>query len=225
MRVPRLFGRRDKCVDGSARIFSAHGVPISRSPFMSRLVLTLAVAGLVAVPHAAAAQGFVNPFIGTTLTTPTSSSGSSKPGFGVALGALGKIVGAETEFAYYPEVLDNTANALSKNKVITFSGNTLIGPTIGPVKAYGAFGVGDLYLNVTSLQSALIPNPTSVSTNYFTINVGGGVAGFFSSHFGVRGDLRYYRAFGVKVTDFQGTSLALDEFDFWRANVGLAVKF
>jgi hypothetical protein len=33
--------------------------------------------------------------------------------------------------AYYPEVVDKTANSLAKNRVITFSGNTLIGPTIG----------------------------------------------------------------------------------------------
>jgi hypothetical protein len=192
---------------------------------MRRFVLILVAAGCASLPQAAAAQGFINPFVGTTLTSPTGSGGSSKAGFGVALGALGKIVGGETEIAYYPEVLDNTANALAKNKVITFSGNTLIGPTIGPVKVYGAVGVGDLYLNVTSLQSVVIPNPTSISTNYFTFNAGGGVVGFFSAHFGVRGDLRYYRAFGLKVTDFQGAGLALDKFDFWRANVGLAIKF
>jgi len=192
---------------------------------MRRLVLTITAACFASLPHTAAAQGFLNPFVGTTLTSPTPNSGSSKPGFGVAFGGLGKIVGGETEIAYYPEVLDNTANALSKNKVITFSGNTLIGPTIGPVKAYGAVGVGDLYLNVTSLANVVIPNPTSISTNYFTFNVGGGVIGFFSSHFGVRGDLRYYKAFGLKVTDFQNAGLALDKFDFWRANIGLAVKF
>ena len=192
---------------------------------MRRFLLTLAAAILASLPRVAAAQGFINPFIGTTLTSPTPNNGSSKPGFGVALGMLGTIVGAETEVAYYPEVLDNATNGLNKNKVITFSGNTLIGPTIGPVKVYGAVGLGDLYLNVTSLQSVVVPNPTSISTNYFTLNVGGGVAGFFSSHVGVRGDLRYYRAFGFKVEDLQNPQLALDKFDFWRGNIGVAFKF
>jgi hypothetical protein len=192
---------------------------------MRQWSLALTIGTVLAVPHAAAAQAFINPFVGTTLTSPTGVGGSSKAGFGIALGTLGNIVGAETEFAYYPEVLDNTANALSKNKVITFSGNTLIGPTIGPVKAYGAVGLGDLYLNVTSLASVVVPNPTSISTNYFTLNVGGGVAGFFSAHFGARGDLRYYRAYGLKVTDFENAGLVLDHFDFWRANIGVAIKF
>jgi hypothetical protein len=192
---------------------------------MRRFVLTLSAACLGLLPRPAIAQAFINPFIGTTLTSPTGSGGGSKPGFGVAFGSLGKIVGGETEVAYYPEVLDNSVNGLSKNKVITLSGNTLIGPTIGPVKVYGAVGLGNLYLNVTSAASVLIPNPTSVSSNYFTLNVCCGVAGFFSSHFGARGDLRYYRAFGFKVEDLQNPQLALDKFDFWRANIGLAIKF
>src|SRR5436190_11975988 len=100
----------------------------------------------------AAAQGFVNPFVGTTLTSPSISGGSSKPGFGVAFGSVGKIIGFESEIAYYPELLDNSTNRLDKSRVITFSGNTLIGPMIGPVKAYGAFGFGDLYLNVQKIS-------------------------------------------------------------------------
>jgi hypothetical protein len=193
---------------------------------MRRFVLVLTTAALASLPRAAWAQGFINPFIGTTLTSPSPNGERSKPGFGVAFGSLGKIVGAETELAYYPEVLDNTsATGLSKNKVITFSGNTLIGPTIGPTKIYGTVGVGDVFLNVTSASSLIVPNPQSISNNYFAVNVGGGVAGFFSAHFGVRGDLRYYRAFGFKVSDLQNSQLALDKFDFWRANIGLAIKF
>lgn len=192
---------------------------------MTRITLTATALILACVARDARAQAFINPFVGTTLTSPSTTSTSSKAGFGVALGSVGKIVGGETEIAYYPELLNNTASALAKNKVITFSGNTLIGPTIGPVKVYGAVGVGDLYLNVTSVSSLLIPNPTSLSSNYFTVNVGGGAMGFFASHFGVRGDLRYYRAFGFKLTDLQSAGLALDRFDFWRANIGIVAKF
>jgi hypothetical protein len=197
---------------------------------MKRLTILVSALLLLCFPRDGAAQGFINPFVGVTLTSPSTKGSSSKPGFGVAFGKIGKIIGGESEIAYYPEVLDKTANNLSKSKVITFSGNTLIGPMIGPVKAYGALGVGDLYLNVTSLASVVVPNPTSVSTNYFTFNVGGGVMGFFGPHFGVRGDLRYYKAFGFKFTDINVAGaglggLALDKFDFWRASFGLVAKF
>jgi hypothetical protein len=57
------------------------------------------------------------------------------------------------------------------------------------------------------------------------VNVGGGAAGFFTAHLGVRGDLRYFRAYGFKITDLQSAGFALDRFDFWRASVGLVAKF
>jgi opacity protein-like surface antigen len=173
----------------------------------------------------AAAQGFVSPFVGTTLTSPTSTGSSTKPGFGVAFGGLGKVVGGETELAYFPEIIDNSANAIAKSRVMTFSGGTLIGPTVGRVKPYVAIGAGDLFLNVTKLSNVVVPNPESISKNYFTFNAGGGVFGFFTEHLGVRGDLRYTRAFGIKITDLENGGLALDHFNFWRASFGLAAKF
>jgi Outer membrane protein beta-barrel domain len=176
----------------------------------------------------AAAQGFVNPFVGTTLAAASLKGDTSRAGFGVAFGKIGKIVGFDTEVAWYPELLNNAANALAKNKVVTFSANTLIGPTLGPIKVYGAIGAGALYLNVTSVSSVVLPNPESFSSTYFAFNVGGGVMGFFNSHLGVRGDLRYHRAFGLDLTDLAESAefeFALDRFDFWRASIGLVVKF
>ena len=180
---------------------------------------------VVFAAHDAASQGFVSPFVGTTLTSPSSSGSSTKPGFGVAFGGVGRIVGAETEIAFYPEVIDNSANALAKSRVISIAGGPLIGPTIGRVKPYVALGAGNLHLNVTGIASVVVPNPESISNNYFTFNAGGGVMGFFTDHLGVRGDLRYYRAFGIKLTDLEEAGLALDKFNFWRAGFGLVAKF
>ena len=191
---------------------------------MKRFMLVITALMAASAARDAAAQGFVNAFVSTTLTSPSPSGTKSKPGYGVAVGSLGKFVGFDTEMAYYPELLDNTANALAKSRVITFSGDTLLGPTIGPIKAYGALGFGGLHLNVTSLSSVIIPNPTSISTNYFTVNAGAGVMGF-AAHFGVRADLRYFRAYGFDVADLQGSGLTLSHFNFWRASVGLAAKF
>jgi hypothetical protein len=44
-------------------------------------------------------------------------------------------------------------------------------------------------------------------------------------HFGVRGDVRYFRAYGLDSTIFQTGVLQLNEFDFWRGTVGLGIKF
>jgi hypothetical protein len=188
---------------------------------------TVALAALLTVfaARSAEAQIFVSPFVDTTLSSPSAHDSASKPGFGVAFGTIGKIVGAETEMAYHPQLIDNTANRLDKNQVFTFSGNVLVGPTIGRVKPYGAIGAGDLLLHVTTLSSLVMPSPASISNNYFTVNVGGGVMGFVSTHLGVRADLRYFRAYGFKIADLETAGLALDRFDFWHASIGLAVKF
>jgi len=191
---------------------------------MKRFTIAAAFLLLVAVSRDAAAQGFISPFLGTTLSSPSDAGSHTKPGYGVAFGALGKVIGGETEIAYFPELLDNSANAIAKNKIVTFSGNTLIGPTVGRVKPYVGLGAGNLHLNVTSLSNVVLPS-ADFSKNYFTFNVGGGVIGFFTNHLGARGDLRYTRAFGIKIEDLATTGLSLDKFNFWRATFGLAVKF
>jgi outer membrane protein with beta-barrel domain len=192
---------------------------------LKAFVLFVGASFVVLAARDATAQGFINPFVGTTLSSPTAAGSSTKPGYGVAFGGLGKVVGGETEIAYFPEVIDNTANHLAKNRVISFSGGAIIGPTFDRAKPYFAIGAGDLHLNVTSLASLAIPNPDSLSNDYFSFNVGGGVFAFFSHHVGVRGDVRYFRAFGIKLTDLATAGLALDRFNFWRASIGLAVKF
>ena len=187
---------------------------------IASLVLVFSVAA-----RDASAQGFISPFVGTTLTSPSTSGSQSRPGFGIALGTLGNVVGLDAEVAYFPEVLDKAANSLSKSRALTFSVDTLIGPHIGPVKAYGALGAGSMNLNFTGLSSLVNPTPDSLSTNYFTVNVGGGVIGFLTTHLGVRGDLRYFRAYGVDIADLEGAGLKLNHFDFWRASGGLVLTF
>src|SRR4026209_1574786 len=93
--------------------------------------IVLSALFIVFAAHDAASQGFISPFIGTTLTSPTETGSSTKPGYGVSFGAVGRIVGFDSEFAYYPEVIDNAANAIAKSRVISISAGPLIGPTIG----------------------------------------------------------------------------------------------
>jgi Outer membrane protein beta-barrel domain len=190
----------------------------------SLVVFVVALASVLTA-RGASAQAFLNPYIDTTFDTPSLHGDGTKPGFGVAFGAAGKIVGFETDISYYPELIDKSANALAKSNVFTFSGSLLVGPRMGSIRPYGAIGAGDLLLNVTSVSSILIPNPASISNNYFTFNAGGGVMGYFGSHLGVRGDLRYFKAYGFNLDDFAAAHLSLNSFDFWRANIGLLVTF
>jgi hypothetical protein len=57
---------------------------------MKRFILMAGVLVAVSVARDAAAQGFISPFVGTTLSTPTTSGKTTKPGFGIAFGGLGQ---------------------------------------------------------------------------------------------------------------------------------------
>ena len=175
--------------------------------------------------HKAEAQGFIlNPFFNTTLTSPSGSGGHTKRGYGVAFGTNGKILSVETEIAYHPEIIDTALDG-AKSKVLSFSGDLIIGPTIGHVKGYGAVGAGDLHLNVTSLSRLASTDADSLASNYFTFNAGGGAIGFVTTHLGIRADLRYLRAYGFDFAALEAENLSLKHFDFWRLNIGLAAKF
>ena len=189
-------------------------------PFLAVIAFLVASAA-----HQASAQFFVSPSITTTVASPSIDTTSSKAGFAISFGAVGKVLGTETEFAYQPEVLDNEANVIAENKVVTIFQNMLIGPKIGPVKVYGSVGGGSLHLNVSSITTLVIPTAESIKSNYFALTIGGGVMGFVASHVGLRGDLRYVKAYGFDFEDFEDAGLSLDEFNFWRASFGAVFTF
>ena len=191
-----------------------------------KLVVVAVVVLTFSAAQRAEAQGFlINPFFNTTLTSPSGSGGHTKRGFGVAFGTNGKIFGAETEISYHPEIIDTSLDGAAKSKVITFSEDLVFGPTVGHVKGYGAVGAGDLHLNVSSLSKLASPEAESLSSNYFTINVGGGAIGYITNHLGIRADLRYLRAYGIDFAALESENFSLKHFDFWRLNIGLAAKF
>ncbi|MEO7189576.1 MAG: outer membrane beta-barrel protein [Vicinamibacterales bacterium] len=190
---------------------------------MNRSIAIISAFLLLGAARETSAQGFVSPIVAATLNSPTSADGHGKPGFGMAFGRMGAVVGAETEIAYFSEFLKNSANGTAKNTALTFSADALIGPTMSHVKPYVALGAGSLILNVTNVASVVVPTPDSIGNNYFTFNAGGGVMGFFTDHLGARADLRYTRAFGFNIDEKAG--LALKRFDFWRASFGIALKF
>jgi hypothetical protein len=197
---------------------------------MKSLCVVAALAFLVAAPRSAGAQTlFLSPFIDTTLTSPSGSGGASKAGFGVSIAKFGGIIGAETEIAYSPQILDNDANALAKSHVFTGSESLMVGPRIDKAKPYFVIGAGDLYLNAGKASLGLPGNldsiTASMSNNYFTIDMGGGVMYFFNQRVGARADLRYFKAYGLNISDLQNSGLQFTKFNFWRAGFGVAFAF
>ena len=56
------------------------------------------------------------------------------------------------------------------------------------------------------------------------MNAGAGLHMFFSDSVGIRGDVRYFRSLQDDEPDDE-FDIALSDFDFWRASVGVTFRF
>jgi opacity protein-like surface antigen len=65
----------------------------------------------------------------------------------------------------------------------------------------------------------------SFSQNDAAYSLGGGAMVFISDHFGLRGDLRYFRNFEVDEFSFSGVNFDRGTFDFSRVSVGAVFRF
>jgi opacity protein-like surface antigen len=103
--------------------------------------------------------------------------------------------------------------------VLTFVGNFMIAPKLGPVQPYGLIGAG---LMRTSIESGA----TTEDENQISWDVGGGIMVFFSQHVGVRGDIRYFHSFqALENLNFLPLPIGKDKIDFGRAAIAVVFKF
>lgn len=98
----------------------------------------------------------------------------------------------------------------------------------GQWRPYVSGGVGAL-----TLRSDVLSDPDGFEiqpdASRTAGNIGVGILGF-AGNWGIRGDVRYFRGFqnGVDIIDTptdEVGSQVLSELTFWRANIGLAVRF
>ena len=185
----------------------------------------LVALGLFAGARSAHAQGFISPFIGYNFggdagCPEITNCDDKRTDYGVSFGALGSIVGFEAELGYTKNFFGETSTQTSN--VLTFMGNFMLAPKIGPVQPYGLAGLGLIRTSVEGLG-------TSSDQNQFGWDLGGGLMVFFGEHVGVRGDVRYYHAF--QVLDFLNLQslpipgLGGKKLDYGRAAAGVVFKF
>jgi opacity protein-like surface antigen len=158
--------------------------------FLALLVFVVLAWG--GTPRDVSAQGFISPFIGYNFSGDSgcpqiTNCKDKRTDWGVSFGALGSVVGFEAEFGYTKNFLGESVGQTSD--VLTFMGNFMLAPKIGPVQPYGVVGVG---LIRTAVEATAI---NSSDTNQAGWDVGGGMMIFFGKNFGIRGDVRYFRSF------------------------------
>jgi hypothetical protein len=195
---------------------------------LKALVIWAAVA-VVSAPAAARAEGYVSPWaavqFGGKLLIPDvrDEVDRSRWAFGVTAGGMGAgIIGGEIDFGYSPSFF-GTANDFGNLTVLTVMGNIIIGIPIGGttgggVRPYVTGGVGLIRTQVDGGE--LFPLAPTTSSNEAGFNIGGGVMGFFSNHFGIRGDVRYMRAFSGDIVN----AIDLHSLNFTRLSLGVVFR-
>jgi opacity protein-like surface antigen len=196
-------------------------------------VLGVAAALMIfAAPAPARAESYISPWIGVSFGSnpfDSLSNGDEIKGerktYGVTAGHMGAgIIGGEFDFGYSPSFFGDTSD-FGNNRVLTAMGNVIIGIPIGGTKGAGVrpYVTGGLGLIRTSYGDLL--DVDAVSNNDFGFNLGAGVMGFFATHIGIRGDVRYFRTLNDSSSDQPlDVNLDLGGFHYWRATIGVVIK-
>jgi Outer membrane protein beta-barrel domain len=178
---------------------------------LKSLILTAAVA-VVWAPVSAHADGYVSPWGGVNFG---SDIGNGRAAVGVNAGFMGAgILGAEAAFGYSPHFFGSTSD-FGSNTVIDLMGNLVLGIPIGGthgagVRPYVSGGAGLIRTQID--HSKGIDFHPLGSNNDFGWDAGVGITGYMSSHFGLRGDMRYFK-------DQDSPS-----FHYWRLSGGIVIR-
>ena len=193
---------------------------------MLRKYALLAALLMMLAPGAASADWLFTPNLGTVFGG--DASGREHLSYGASIGWMGAgVFGWEADFAYTPEFFDgddDVVDLVDSSNVTTFMVNAIIGipaggTTGGGFRPYFSCGVGMMQTNVTGTNALF-----KVDNSEFGINLGAGAIGFVSDHVGIRGDVRYFRSLSDPDEDNE-FDIALGDFDYWRATVGLTFRW
>lgn len=186
----------------------------------SLMCVCLAALAMLVAPTQARAEGYVSPWLGVNFGN---DPANGRAAFGGSAGYMGAgVFGAEFDFGYSPSFFGKDTD-FGSNNVMTAMGNLIIGIPIGGTRGGGARpyvtgGIGLIRSDVNGILTA-----DSISNNDFGFNVGAGLMGFFNDHFGMRGDVRYFRNINDNSAN-NDLDLDLGGFDFWRAYIGLVIR-
>jgi len=133
------------------------------------------------------------------------------------------VLGAEVDFGYAPRFFASD-QALDRpgSNVVSLTGNVLLAVPLSvtrdSLRPYISAGMGMLHAGVDDAASIL-----TVNSNLLAVSIGGGAIGFLSSRAGVRFDLRTVRSAGTDVDN--QTLLTRPRLGFWRATIGVAIRY
>ena len=191
-----------------------------------RHILGATMVALAVIPAPARADTLLVPFWGINFGGDSGQEFSdafdaSQYNGGVSIAFMGGgVFGIEGDIGYSPDFYGKTD--IGGSSVFTATGNLLFGVPIGGQKGvgfrpYALAGIGVIRSKVDAFSDVLNFDNSEVAWDF-----GGGAMFFFGDHFGLRGDIRYFRTFSaVDVLDISRS----DRLDFGRASAGLILRF
>jgi Outer membrane protein beta-barrel domain len=204
------------CSAWQAKSDDARALRRDRIAPMSRLAVFAALL-LVMTSSPARADGFLTPYIGYDFSGNAASCAGlvdctpKRTNYGVSVAVTGKSLGFEEDLGYgndfFGEAPGTSSSVLSAMSNVLFVG----GP--GRIQSYLLSGLGLIRSSVSFNQSSA----ESVAIGY---DLGGGASAFFTKHVGLRVDVRHFETF-----ESVNVLLSSGKLGFWRASLGLALKF
>jgi opacity protein-like surface antigen len=191
---------------------------------MKRRVSTVGAVALLLLAttvQPARADWLLTPYLGAAFGGDTAKEQLT---YGAAIGWMGAgVLGLEIDGGITPRFFDTGGTAftdIEDSNVSTLMANIIVGAPLGApgVRPYVTAGAGVLRARARSFDNVL-----DLDENHLGVNVGAGLIGFVTGHFGIRGDVRYFRR--IQDSDVRNLRLDLDNFNFWRATVGGTLRF
>ena len=179
-------------------------------------------------PAAARADGLIVPFLGVNFGgnagQPLGDAVDAKQyDWGVSFAWMGGgVFGFEGDVGFSPDFYGK--RDAGGSSVLSLMGNVLLGVPFGGqkgfgIRPFGLVGVGALRSDLDSFNELVGFDNTELAWNF-----GGGVMIFFGAHFGLRGDVRYFRTFGD--VDFGPLEVGdTNAVDYTRGSAGLVFRF
>jgi hypothetical protein len=195
---------------------------------VARRTFTLFLVVACFKPAAAAADGFVSPYVGSRFASDTTFRGQgtdrNKWTFGSSVGLLTPgLLGVEADIGFVPGFFESGLR--SSGSVMTLMGNVIVATPLGiaqyGLRPYFIGGVGLLHARVASAQLA------TANSSLFGMNIGGGAIGPLTPRTSVRFDLRYFRnlSHDEESENFRDLAGNPANLSFWRGTVGLSFRF
>jgi len=185
-----------------------------------KTLMAFTVACTLLAPAAARADWTVSPFVGLNAG---GDATRTSPSTGVTAGWTGTNgLGAEFDLGDSPEFFEQNG-FLTSRRVVTMMGNIVYGVPWGKtdmVRPYVSGGAGVLKTTLTEAGGLF-----TLDRDKLGMNVGGGITGWANKSVGIRADVRYFRGLRKQDADANDFGLDLSTFHFWRASIGLAVRF